>query len=174
MTGLKRQQGQVPLICTDGVFGSRWEHYRLEAMQSTFTRLVEEELKHPADLRRTPHLRYLAECTHRMRRLPRRYLCMHVPVFTTIPPENGARLRDISETGIGAVGISASVSEVSTLMIRPDPSVGTGPILFEACCRWVGTPFDSADLVAGFEIIRISPHAWDNLRGFIDRLVVER
>jgi hypothetical protein len=104
-----------------------------------------------------------------MRELPRHYVVIPIPIHELGPPQKSGMLRDITEKGVGVVGIEAKVGETKVFAIYPNEFVTVSPFSFKAICRWTEgkAPGDS---VGGFAITEISEDALEKLRQLIGEL----
>ncbi len=90
-----------------------------------------------------------------------------VPLYESISPEIQGRVRDISEEGVGVVGIEASVNEIKTFVVLGDPFGEVGPFEFEAECRWITATDGDWQCMSGYRIIDISEDGLRHLRKLI-------
>lgn len=101
------------------------------------------------------------------RRTPRN---QPIPVVTVCEVgKPGARylVRDISEEGIGIIGIRAQIDESKSLAVVGDEFGEIAPFEFEAQCRWVKQVEPDGSIWAGFRIVTISEQDVLRLREFI-------
>lgn len=96
-----------------------------------------------------------------IRELNRCYLDFELPIYEPVHPEIQGRVRDITERGVGIVGLEACQDEVKGLVIPGDFFGEVGPVEFVAMCRWARTGVNDGACQSGFEIVRISN---ENLR----------
>lgn len=101
-----------------------------------------------------------------VRELERYYLDFQVDVFDASRPGNKGVIRDITEKGIGILGISCSPGELKTFVITPEKSHGIDPFLLRAECRWSDIQVEG-DCVSGFSIEEISADDLTGLRTLI-------
>ena len=103
-----------------------------------------------------------------MRHYQRRYPLVSVIVYEQIKPMVKGRVLDISEKGLGVMGIPSEVSVVKTLTIAPDELRVFGPFTLQAVCQW----FRQGDLditcTAGFAITHIEDPSLERLRHFLE------
>ena len=62
---------------------------------------------------------------------------------------------DISDEGVGARGLKASVHEVKTFIIPTDDYFQAEPIIFQGICRWVEEKDDRWESAAGFRVVKV-------------------
>jgi hypothetical protein len=92
-----------------------------------------------------------------MRQFPRKVIDYPLWVYGDLEQIEHGLVVDASEKGVRVRGISATVGECRTFMVRYGPGDRRQPFVFEAECRWVnGSGNDPDKAVAGFEITRIS------------------
>ena len=83
-----------------------------------------------------------------------------VIVRSDLYPEKEGRILDVSEKGIGTVGLPARAGMIQTLKVLGDKSGDVDPFEFEGICRWAKRD-SSGELRAGFEIVSIDDeHLW--------------
>lgn len=93
-----------------------------------------------------------------------------IPVVTICEqgkPGTRYQVRDISENGIGIIGIKAQIDEMKSLAVVGDEFGEIAPFEFEAQCRWARQPESDGVICAGFRITRIGGDDLLRLREFI-------
>jgi hypothetical protein len=89
-------------------------------------------------------------------RQTKRYaLPFQCPVCDGDDPAGGGIIRDVSDSGLGVVGLKAKRGEMKFLVVEGDEFSEFGRFTFDAQCRWITTD-PNGDPVAGFEISHIS------------------
>jgi len=79
-------------------------------------------------------------------------------------------VRDLSQKGIGVLGIKVRVGETRTLVVRLNGIADCRSVRFEAKCRWViQTEAEGQECIAGFEITGIEDAALNELRKVLGR-----
>jgi len=79
-------------------------------------------------------------------------------------------VRDLSQNGIGVLGIKAKVGETRNLVVRLNGIADCRSVRFEAKCRWIIQPeAEGQECVAGFEITGIDNAALNELRRVLRR-----
>jgi PilZ domain len=79
-------------------------------------------------------------------------------------------VRDLSQKGIGVLGIKVRVGETRTLVVRLNGIADCTSVRFEAKCRWViQTEAEGQECIAGFEITGIEDAALNELRKVLGR-----
>jgi hypothetical protein len=102
-----------------------------------------------------------------VRQIQRYYPDFEVPIYESISPEIHGRVRDITEEGVGVVGIEATVYEIKTFVVLGDPFGEVGPFEFEAECRWAKPNDGDRRNVSGYRIVDISEADLGQLRKLI-------
>ena len=93
-----------------------------------------------------------------------------IPVVTICEagkPGTRYQVRDISENGIGIIGIRAQIDEMKSLAVVGDEFGEIAPFEFEAQCRWAKQLEPNGGISAGFRITRICEQDLLRLREFI-------
>jgi hypothetical protein len=100
---------------------------------------------------------------------PRYYLDFELPIVETANGTVG-RVRDLTDKGLGVIGIPALMDDVKKFSIRHEKFALIRPFSFEARCCWAQQKQSGKECVAGFEIVDISPEDFDELQKLV-RLV---
>ncbi len=100
-----------------------------------------------------------------------RALAFPIPIFEQKNPAVVGRVREISEFGLGLIGIQSQVNENKTLVIVPEKFVDMKPITLRAKCLWARTD-PKGQHVAGFRIFHISETDLQRLRDMIGMLTI--
>jgi PilZ domain len=93
-----------------------------------------------------------------------------IPVVTICEagkPGTRYQVRDISENGIGIIGIKARIDEMKSLAVVGDEFGEIAPFEFEAQCRWARELKPDEKDCAGFRITAINEQDLLRLREFI-------
>ncbi len=105
-----------------------------------------------------------------MRQHERSYPLVSMAVYERTKPMIKGRVFDLSEKGLGVIGIPSEVDELKTLTIASDELKVFEPFTVQATCRW----FKQGDLniacIAGFAITRIEEPALEQLRELLDSM----
>jgi uncharacterized protein (DUF433 family) len=101
----------------------------------------------------------------------RYYLDFETPVYEASHPEIYGRVLDITEFGVGLVGIESATDEIKRLVILGDPFGEAEPFEFEAKCRWVSRQEDGS-CIAGFQIVNIAEKDKEQLYKLIHLVTV--
>ncbi|AFM26209.1 PilZ domain-containing protein [Desulfomonile tiedjei] len=91
----------------------------------------------------------------RLRQTRRYPLPFHCPVHEADNPHVVGQLRDVSENGLGVVGMRARTGDTKNLVIQGDEFGEFASFSLESTCRWI-TKDQRGVFVAGFEISHIS------------------
>lgn len=143
-----------------------------ESLQIAFDQLVQAGLVTKHQLRsRAASVSEIDE-SDVPRKLPRHFLVVRIGIHELDNPSNSGTIRDLSETGIGIVGIRAVMDDVQRLLIPPNDLNLAGEISFEAKCRWtrVGT---GQETLCGYQIVAIEDEGLDKLRFLIQGLTFD-
>ena len=100
----------------------------------------------------------------------RKYLAVALDIFDSERPEIRGEVTDISETGVGIIGIEGKVGERRAFSIPAEAFIGVDWIVFESRCRWAEKDKTSGQWSAGFEITGISEKCLGDLRRLIESL----
>jgi uncharacterized protein (DUF433 family) len=101
------------------------------------------------------------------REAERCYLDFELPIVDMGPPEIDGTVRDLTEKGIGLVGIPSSVGENKTFFVLPEEFAFIESFMFEAVCRWVARNEPGGEFVSGFQITKIADKDLAELRKLI-------
>jgi hypothetical protein len=91
-------------------------------------------------------------------------------VYEASRPHIQGKVRDITEDGVGVLGLQADVDQIRTLVILGDALGEVETFEFEAKCRWIDRDGASSVFASGFQIVKISERDLTELRKFV-RLV---
>lgn len=103
----------------------------------------------------------------------REYLEVPIAVHELGHPKNRGWVHNISEHGLGLVGLDAQINEKKNLVITADDVLEITPCEIEAVCRWVKKQGLDEEFDAGFEIIQISDENWTKLLQMVPTLEVD-
>ena len=134
------------------------KRYELSAkgLKNTLERLVEAEAVQLTEVYRRPVFYDDSLDDESRREYPRHYLALLLPVYEADREENRGWLTDVSEQGLGVIGLSVEQGEKKTLAIIPGKFSDRERILVEAECHWTEREQSAADLTSGFHITSIS------------------
>ncbi len=108
-----------------------------------------------------------------VRALPRHYLSVSVSIYESDFPNRKGRLQDITERGLGVIGIEARIGEVKSFVIPCKNFLDLDDIAFEATCIWAEPGRTQEEWHTGFQITRIDPETMGYLRQLIRLLVFD-
>ncbi len=106
-----------------------------------------------------------------LRYAARAFPILSASIYEQANPKNRGRVRDLSDEGVGAHGLSAEVDEVKTLVIASDSLLEVEPVSFQARCRWSRIA-DDGNWDSGFEITFISGSDREELEKLIQLMTV--
>jgi len=98
------------------------------------------------------------------------YLAFPIPISDAMNPECLGRVRNISESFVGLIGIDAQVDEPRTFIIFPEKFVDIKPFTFDAKCLW--SKREAEGVYAGFKITYIAKQDLERLHKLIDSLTL--
>jgi hypothetical protein len=148
------------------------EKYRLTSrgLQSVFRKLLDAGLLDLADVYgRTPFFDDTIEVDE-IRMVPREELEFPLPIYDAQKPEIRGIVNDITERGIGVVGIGTRIDETRNFVIPADEFFRCSPVAFRARCRWVNSSDGDERGTAGFQITEVSRGDLAKLRKLIQAL----
>ena len=147
------------------------ERYEMsfQALQGAFEQLLASGLITKEELRSRSIQTAENETTTVTRRLPRDYLVIQIPIYDAGRPEARGVIRDLTEEGIGIIGMEAGLDEMKTLAIVTGNGRLADRILLEAKCRWVKKDSERK-YVCGFRITNITKENLGRLRKLIQEL----
>jgi hypothetical protein len=118
-------------------------------LQSTFWKLVrsgvltwDELLDMDPDLNDSVTFQKLREWS-------RRYPVLSTEVYEEENPQNRGMIKDLSEKGIGVVGVHAFINEQKWLRLIPGEFLDLQPFSLEAQCRWFRPGTEGETCAAG-------------------------
>lgn len=144
------------------------EKYSLSAkgLISAYRKLVDAGIlgpdEFPSDLEKK-----VGVASSDLREEARCYLDFELPIIDVGPSETEGRVRDITERGLGVIGIPAKVDEVKTFLVFHEKFALIKPFLFDAECRWVKRESENGDYIAGFKITDTSDKDLQQLRKLV-------
>jgi hypothetical protein len=104
------------------------------------------------------------------RREDRYGIDFELPIWEEKAPEHKGQVIDITERGIGIIGLDAVVGQVKKLVVFSEEFLEIEPFSFEATCRWAKNEEQTGDCVSGFQISRIEDEDLIELRKVIELL----
>jgi len=106
------------------------------------------------------------------REIDRYRLYFDIPVYELDRPGVLGAVCDVTENGLGVVGVDAQVNEVKTLVVEGDTFCDVAPFEVQARCCWIDREEGSDEVRAGFEITDISEYDRQQLDKLIELVVV--
>ncbi len=100
------------------------------------------------------------------RQSPRYFPFFSVRVMDSRNPGNTGKIKDVSDEGLGVMGMEASIGEVKNIVILCDDLRTVESIEVKAECQWVASN-DDRESNAGFHIMQISARDLARLRELI-------
>ena len=105
-----------------------------------------------------------------MRQYQRRYPLVSVIVYEQIKPMVKGRVCDISEKGLGVIGIPSEVDDLKTLTVAPDELRVFEPFTLQASCRWFRQGDLDINCTAGFAITHIGEPSLEPFRDLLESM----
>jgi hypothetical protein len=105
-----------------------------------------------------------------LRSLDRNLLDFPLPICEENNPEIRGTVHDITERGVGTVGIETEANDIRVFAIPADEFFLVEAVVFKAKCRWVKRDEESGSAMAGFEIMNVSKGSLTALRKLIQAL----
>jgi hypothetical protein len=142
------------------------QKYKLsyKGLQSVYNKLLDAQLIDRDMI--LDRLKDSPESTY-SRRIERKEIFIPLPLREIGKAFKGQVL-DISLRGVGAKGIPAEVGQRKHLLVLADDFFTLRKFSFFARCRWAKENIESAESLAGFEIVSISPADLENLKRMIE------
>ena len=147
-------------------------HLTARGLQSAFNQLIEKKAISSQELSTRPTDDEDEVTIEDMRRLPRHYLSVSVPIYEPTRPQFQGEIRDLTERGIGVTGIESQVGEIKSFVIPCRKLIKLENIWFEAECLWVNSAIKDNHVVAGFQITKISKDCLVRLRQLINYVIL--
>ena len=107
-----------------------------------------------------------------VRQLQRYYPDFDLPIYESSNPEIQGRVRDITEEGVGVVGIESLAYQTKYFVVLGDPFGEVEPFEFVAECRWAQVLGGGGRYCAGFRIVRIERNDLHKLRKLIQLITL--
>jgi len=104
------------------------------------------------------------------RNLTRYFVDFEIIVYEAGQPDAQGRLRDITEDGVGVIGLQVNPDDTLTLVILGDAFGEVETFEFQAKCRWTSRSDADDALLSGFQITEISERDRNELQKLV-RLV---
>jgi len=143
-------------------------HLSVAGLASIFKKLVDARVLEKNEVRRRMEPGDDTADLDQMRKLPRCYPVVPIPVVDLSDMEQEGILRDLTEQGIQVEGIHAEVGQTKSLLVQADAFTGSVPFTVETCCKWFKPRSAGNSSLAGYEIISISEADLELLRATIE------
>lgn len=108
----------------------------------------------------------------RIRKSTRNYPILSVKVYEEGNPQNKGKIKDLSDTGLGVIGIVARVGEVKTLVLVPDEFMELEPFSVQAECRWFKPDGPGGLCSAGLELTDIDTKSLEGLHELVQLMTL--
>jgi hypothetical protein len=142
------------------------------ALDFVFKRLLELKAIKPDELFGEPSLASYSITPANVRELGRYRLDFELAVIQAGAPGVTGMVRDITESGVGVIGIPAVPGDILTLEIQPEEFLEVSPFRFACECRWNKLERETQSYSAGFKIIDISDENLGHLRELLHLLTL--
>ena len=106
------------------------------------------------------------------RRLKRKYMLFKIPAYDAQSRRFIGLVQDITEKGLQLFGVEVEINSKKTLIVQASDYVKSGPIHFEAQCRWTRKDSPLGYYVTGFEITSINNESRKALLMLIESLTI--
>jgi len=103
----------------------------------------------------------------------REYLEQFLSIYEEKCPDKRGKVHNISEHGLGLIGIPARVNEIKTFVVESNDPHDSETCRLVAVCRWVKPEAAADDQDSGFEIVQISQEDWKRLLELVPSLNIE-
>ena len=143
-----------------------------KGLRSLLNKLLDSELLAPEEFYAFSEVRYDPILVNDIREFPRRFLAMSVLIYECERPEVKGLVRDITENGIGTIGIEMKVGETKRFAIPAKEFRVAYEIRFDAVCVWSENPGLGEQPLAGLQITKISEGSLGDLRQLIRSLAL--
>jgi hypothetical protein len=143
-------------------------HLSVAGLASIFKKLVQARVIEKSEVQRRMEPGDDTADLDQMRKVPRCYPVVPIPVVDLSDMQQEGILRDLTEKGIQVEGIHAEAGQTKNLLVQADAFTGTLPFTLETCCKWIKPRNAGKRPLAGFEITSISEADLELLRGTIE------
>ena len=145
------------------------EEYSLTpaGLQKVLQQLAETKMIHISELPEELLTFFRAEVPSDTRKEERHCIDFELPVWEPLYPDVKGRVLDITERGIGILGIPTAIHEEKELVIYSEEFLEIEPFTLHAKCRWVKRAEGSGEYVSGFQVSQIHEQDLEELRKLI-------
>ncbi len=105
-----------------------------------------------------------------MRQCQRSYPSVSMAVYEQEKPKIKGRVLDISEKGLGVIGLLSEVDDLKILTVAPDELRIFEPFTLQAACRWFRPGDLDTTCAAGFAITHIEEPSFERLRDLLESM----
>jgi uncharacterized protein (DUF433 family) len=150
------------------------EKYKLSSrgLQRVFTKLVDAGALLEGDIAERDSSYRDSVTLKKMRGSIRSLPILSAGVHYRDNPNVHGKIRDLSEDGVGVLGLTATVGEVTTLVFMPDDVFEIAEFSVQAKCRWFKPGQAGAMSNAGFEITHISNKSFTELQKLLQLMTL--
>ncbi len=142
-------------------------------LEKAFEHLIESKSVTRGEVfgRSSLHLQTTAVSLEELEQPEGSFLAFPIPIYESTKPTVVGRLRHLSDTDIGTIGIDSNVGDIKFLVISPEKFVHIDPFALEAVCRSVKRAPEGT--YAGFSITNISERHLQYLKKLIRMLTID-
>jgi len=142
------------------------------ALDFVFKRLLELKAVKADELFGGPSLASESITPANVRELDRYRLDFELAVKQAGAPGVAGMVKDITENGVGVIGMKAAPGDILTLEIHPEEFLEVSPFRFACECRWYKLDRETRSYSAGFKILEISDENRGHLRALLHLLTL--
>jgi hypothetical protein len=148
--------------------------YSLSAngLQKVLNQLADTKMIHVSELPAELLTFFRAAVSSDTRREERHCIDFDLPVWDARYPQTKGQVLDITERGIGILGLPATIDEAKALVIYSEEFLEIEPFTVVAVCRWVKRAEDTGEYVSGFQVSKIHEEDLEELRKLIQLLTL--
>jgi uncharacterized protein (DUF433 family) len=150
------------------------KNYKLstKGLHSLFRKLLEKRCLAEEEFAGVSPDEGISVILQKIRKAARHHPVLSVTVYEKRKPEVTGLLHDLSEQGIGVVGIAALPDEMKTLVLVPHESLPLDPFTIHVRCRWFKEGNANSLCSAGFEIAHAELSSLEALRELIEEVTL--
>ncbi len=150
------------------------DKYSLSAkgLQKVLKQLADTKMVHTSEFPAELLTIFRAEVPSDTRRAERYCIDFELPVWEVPYPEVRGQVLDITERGIGILGLPATINEVKALVIYSEEFLEIEPFTMVAVCCWVKRAEGEGEYVSGFQVSKIHEEDLEELRKLIQLLTL--
>jgi uncharacterized protein (DUF433 family) len=150
------------------------EKYKLSSrgLQKVFAKLLDAGALLECDLAERDSSYRDSVTLKKMRGAIRSLPILSVGVYCEDNPNVQGKIRDLSEDGVGVLGLTATVGEIATLVFMPYDALEIDDFSVETKCRWFKSGQAGAMSSAGFEFTHLSEKSLSELQKLLQLMTL--